>query len=246
VARRLSPTPTPLGFDDADDELASILEVLEGADAYADWVVSLFRDRLGGEILEVGAGVGSITRRLVECGSVVAVEPSSRSAGLLAAQTAGDARVEVVSGTVDELPGDRRFDVAVLTNVLEHVPDDVGLLRSIHRRLARDGAVVCFVPAHPWLHSAFDDRVGHIRRYRRSQLAEVFGAAGFAVEQIRHVNAPGALAWLVAARLLRMTPSPATTRLYQRMILPVVARLESRRELPFGQSLLVIARPVDG
>jgi SAM-dependent methyltransferase len=242
IARRANPAPRPAPFDQADDRLAGTLDALEGADAYADWVVSLFADRLGGRILEVGAGVGTMTKRLAEFGDVVAVEPSSRSAELLAAATADDPRVEVVAGDIEAIAPTPAFDNAVLINVLEHIPDDVAFLEELRRRLAPGGTLLCFVPAHAWLHSRFDDQVGHLRRYRRSTLAEALGAAGFEIEQLRHVNAPGALAWLASARLLRMSPSPRSAGLYQRTVLPLAQKVEDGRELPFGQSLVAVAR----
>jgi hypothetical protein len=128
--------------------------------------------------------------------------------------------------------------------VLEHIPDDVAFLADLRARLAPGATVLCFVPAHPWLHSRFDDRVGHCRRYRRSTLAEAFGAAGFEVDELRHVNAPGAVAWLAGARLLGMSPSARTAGLYQRTVLPLAQKVESSRELPFGQSLVAVARAV--
>jgi SAM-dependent methyltransferase len=242
LAGALNPAPRPAVFSDADEELAGTLDALEGADAYADWVVSLFRDDLGQNVLEVGAGVGTITKRLADQGRVVAVEPSERCASPLAELAAVDPRVEVVHGSVDDVAADAAFDTAVLVNVLEHVADDVDLLRALGERLRPGGALVCFVPAHAWLHSRYDDRIGHVRRYRRSGLAEALGAAGFEVERLRHVNVPGALAWLAGARLLGLAPSPRTTELYQRTVLPLTQRVEAGREPPFGQSIVAVAR----
>jgi SAM-dependent methyltransferase len=243
LAGRLNPTPRPSGFDDADDELVGVLDVLEGADEYADWVASLLPVDLDGRILEVGGGIGSMTRRLARHGTVTTVEPSQRAFAALCDLAAADPRIEAVHGTIDALPDDAVFDTAVLVNVLEHVPDDADLLRQVRAHLDPHGRVVCFVPAHTWLHSRFDDRIGHVRRYRRSGLAEAFGAAGYTVDELRHVNAPGALAWFVGARLLDLVPSERTTAVYQRAVLPLVGRLEAQWQPPFGQSLVVVARP---
>ena len=246
LARRVMPEPKVTAFAEADEQLAETLDALEGADAYADWVVSLFADQLGGRILEIGAGVGTMSKRLAEHGRVVAVEPSSRTAGVLAETVGADDRITVVHGMVEDVPEAPAFDNAVLINVLEHIPDDIGFLGELRKRLEPGGSVLCFVPAHAWLHSRFDDKVGHLRRYRRSTLAEVFGAAGFEVEELRHVNAPGALAWLAGARLLGMSPSPRSAGIYQRTVLPLAQKLEEGRQPPFGQSLVAVARRPGG
>jgi SAM-dependent methyltransferase len=242
LARRLTPSPQPAADAALDDELAGTLDALEGADAYADWVISCFGDRIGRRILEVGAGVGTMSKRLAERGDVLAVEPSARGAEALRAAVAGDDRIEVVHGVVADVPVESAFDTAVLINVLEHIDDDVGVLRQVAERLEPGGTVLCFVPAHAWLHSRFDDRIGHVRRYRRSGLAEVLDAAGFDVEELRHVNAPGAVAWLAGARLLGLSPSARTTGAYQRAVLPLTQKLEAGRQPPFGQSIVAVGR----
>jgi SAM-dependent methyltransferase len=242
IAQRLVPEPHPAPFHEADHQLATTLDALEGAEVYADWVLSQFADHLGGRILEVGAGAGTMTRQLAAHGEVVAVEPSARAAELLASSFAGDPRVEVVTGTLADVAPEPVFDNAVLINVLEHIPDDIDFLAELRARLAPGGTVLCFVPAHGWLHSRFDDRVGHCRRYRRSTLAEAFGAAGFEIDELRHVNAPGAVAWFAGARVLGMSPSARLAGLYQRTVLPLAQKVEAGRELPFGQSLVAVAR----
>jgi NAD(P)-dependent dehydrogenase (short-subunit alcohol dehydrogenase family) len=56
------------------------------------------------------------------------------------------------------------------------------------------------------------------------------------------VNAVGALAWLVLARLLRRTPTQGTAvKIFDRHFVPLLARLERRRQPPFGQSVLAVA-----
>jgi SAM-dependent methyltransferase len=240
AAAGLVRTPNPAA--EPDHHLAPVLEVLEEADAYADWVMSLLRPHVGGDILEIGAGTGTMTKRLVEHGHVLAVEPSAVHGARLDAAVAGEERASVHLDTLESVPVGTRFDTAVLVNVLEHVDDDVGLLGEAAARLRPGATLACFVPAHAWLHSRFDDRVGHVRRYRRSQLAEAFQRAGLDLVELRYVNAPGAVAWWAGARVLGLMPSPWTTRLYQRAVLPVIASIERDRRPPFGQSLVAVGR----
>lgn len=71
------------------------------------------------------------------------------------------------------------IDHAILMDVLEHVEDDAGLLREVGRILTPAGQLLITVPAYQSLWSRHDEFLGHVRRYDRSQLAEVVRRAGF-------------------------------------------------------------------
>ena len=66
--------------------------------------------------------------------------------------------------------------------------------------------------------------------------------AGFRNARLRWFNLPGVAAWFLAARVLgQRTIHPAAMALYDRLIIPWVARLERRWEPPAGQSLIAVA-----
>jgi SAM-dependent methyltransferase len=83
--------------------------------------------RPGASVLEIGAGTGLATRRLVAVGArVVAVEPDANMAARLAAAVSD--RVEIVAGTFERapLPWDR-FDLAVAATSFHWVDQAAGL-----------------------------------------------------------------------------------------------------------------------
>jgi SAM-dependent methyltransferase len=243
AAVRTTSPAGPASFDEADRELAEVLDALTEATNYADWIVALAAPHLGGEILEVGAGHGTVTDRLIRHGRVTASDLSPRCADVLRERYVGDGRVEVLCGDVDEALTGRSFDSVVLVNVLEHIADDAAALRTIHAGLRAAGTVVLFVPAFMALYSNFDRMVGHHRRYRRDDLANEVAIAGFEVVECRYVNAVGAVAWWVVARQLgRFPKSRRSMRAYDRTVVPAVRAVESRWTPPFGQSVLCVGR----
>jgi SAM-dependent methyltransferase len=127
--------------------------------------------------------------------------------------------------------------------VLEHIDDDVAILRELRDLLAPDGKVVLFVPAHRLLYSRFDRMIGHFRRYERSTLRATIGAAGLEPEVLRFVNPVGAVGWFVIAKLLGRVPtSPGAIRFFDRRAVPILRRLDRFVRLPFGQSIVCVAR----
>lgn len=80
-----------------------------------------FESDLCGDVLEIGAGCGAITRYLGECGgSVMALEGSPRRASIARARARDLDNVTVVSDRFDVFRCDKKFDVITLIGVLEY------------------------------------------------------------------------------------------------------------------------------
>jgi 2-polyprenyl-3-methyl-5-hydroxy-6-metoxy-1,4-benzoquinol methylase len=232
----------PVAFDESDAELASVLDSLQDADNYADWIYSLCEPHLGTEVLEIGAGHGELTERLVPGRFVTATDLSKRCVEELKERYEGAANVEVRHADVAALDDDRRYDSAVLVNVLEHIDDDLSALRDLRDLVKPGGRVIVFSPAFEGLYSDFDRRIGHRRRYRRSQLVTLADRAGLRLVDARYVNSVGAVAWWLFARRLRQTPTQGwSVKVYDRTVVPTLRRFESRRAPRFGQSVLLVA-----
>jgi 2-polyprenyl-3-methyl-5-hydroxy-6-metoxy-1,4-benzoquinol methylase len=232
----------------ADAELADTLDNLDGADNYTDWIFEQVEPHLGKEVLEVGAGHGTLTGLLSMSSSrVVATDVSERCAGILRTRFADDPRVTVLRGGTAEVAGLPPFDAAVLINVLEHIEDDEGALRDLLTALKPGGRLILWVPAFEILYSDFDQKIGHHRRYRMAELRARLSSAGYEVTDIRYINSVGALAWLIAARLLHRVPTGGrSVKLYDSYVVPVLRQVEGRWGTPFGQSLFAVAtRPAE-
>lgn len=235
-------------MDAADSKLAETLETLESARNYADWLHELLTPHLGERVLEVGAGHGTVTARLARDGRQVTVsEISPRCVGILTDRFRGRADVTVVNGDLDAAADRGPFDTIVMVNVLEHIADDEAALVSLRSGLGPGGRLVIFVPAFASLYSRFDRMIGHHRRYRADELARLASSAGYRVLDRRYVNALGACAWWLFARCLGVVPNQAwSVQAYDRLVTPVVRRLERRVRMPFGQSVLCVAERADG
>ena len=242
TARRARPTET-VGFLAADEELAGTLDALDDGTNYAAWIAELVAPYLGDEVLEVGAGHGTITERMAAPGRrVVATDLSERCVHVLQERFRGASNVEVVLGPIEAAVPDGPYDTAVLINVLEHIPDDQQALLQLSDLLKPGGRLVLWVPAFDFLYSEFDRKIGHYRRYRIPQLRPKLAEAGFEVRDIRYVNTVGALGWLMIARLLRRDPvAGGPARIFDKCFVPVLRVVERRLRPPFGQSVFVAA-----
>jgi len=89
-----------------------------------------------------------------------------------------------VLGLVSSLPfRDGVFDLVCAFDIVEHVDDDDGALSELSRVAAPGAAFLLSVPLHPAHWTAFDDFVGHRRRYQPGRLLEKLAGHGFSVHQ---------------------------------------------------------------
>ena len=223
---------------------SDVLEDLVEAANYRRWLVDLALPHLGDDPLEVGSGLGHYAADWAAAG-VPRWTASEADPGRLEAlreRFAGDpvVRVRELAVPIEETA---EHSAVVAYNVLEHIPDDVGALKAFAGLLRPGGRVVLVVPAFPSAMSEFDLAIGHQRRYRRRTLRAAAEQAGLTVEVLHHVNLLGLLGWYVLVKGLKGRPKAGfVLTVYDRLVVPVLRRVEARVHPPFGQSLLLVAR----
>jgi SAM-dependent methyltransferase len=234
----------PATAEESEMQLSGVLDSLEGAERYADWIFGLIRPYIGDRILEIGAGHGTFTRRLARHGQVTATEVSETCALRLLSQFRELPNVRVEMANLDQAAlNGRHYDSAVLINVLEHIADDHSAVERLRDALVPGGRLVLYVPAFESLYSEFDRKIGHHRRYRAPELAALMEKSQLEVIDLRYVNILGAVGWWLLARQLRKTPTQGwPMKLFDRWIVPPMRRIEAAWPPPAGQSLLCVAR----
>lgn len=84
-----------------------------------------------------------------------------------------------------------------LLDVLEHLEDDRGVLKELHRILQPNGHLLISVPAFQWLWSHRDIQAGHYRRYHRKNFEQLLQECGFHILNYQYY-----LCWLFPILLL--------------------------------------------
>ena len=220
-------------------------EALEAAQNYRRAIAGEFAPFLQGHVLEIGAGIGQISRevlRLPGVSKLSLIEPDPRFAEHL--RTLGKG-TDVHRGTVVDYPQGDPIDAIYSVNVLEHIEEDLKELRQYRNLLAKSGGHFCaFVPARQELYAPIDERFGHFRRYNKSGLRAKLLDAGFTVTYMRYFNFPGYFLWWLEFCLIKQ-PGFHTkkVRVFDRWFFPIIHGIETRLfHPPLGQSLLVVAR----
>lgn len=132
---------TSLAIEPAGGDTATPLNLRKRLDAIAAWVGPVE----GRRFLDCGCGGGEYVRALAATGAR-AVGVEIEAAKLRAAARSG-AGAGLSRGDLQRLPfPDGAFDLALVNEVLEHVPDDLVALREVHRVLRPGGRVVVLSP----------------------------------------------------------------------------------------------------
>lgn len=218
---------------------------LEAAVNYRTGLLREFQPHLSGHVLEVGSGVGQLSELLGQVPAVerlTLVEPDAEFCKRLRLRFP---HRTVVQGTIEALSSEETADVIVSVNVLEHIAEDQRELGFYHNRLAaRHGMLCLFVPARPEIYAPLDGDFGHHRRYRRQELAEKLGRAGFHIVRLNYFNLIGYFAWWWSFCVLKKRGFDiGQVRLFDQRLFPLQHAWERRfLRPPIGQSLLAIAR----
>lgn len=155
--------------------------------------------RPGGALLEVGSGGGYLSAELHARGWRVTSADCWPAAAAFA-RDRGVPRAMAFDAGVAWPLRDASFDVIVMLDVVEHLADDVLVMKEVRRVLRPGGYAIVSVPAYPWLFSAWDTYNQHYRRYTARSLCKAARDAGLGVRETGYWN----LISLPPAILLRL------------------------------------------
>ncbi len=201
---------------------------------------------LGREVIEVGAGVGNVSRLLLDRDRLVLSDADSGHVemlgrtyhgwGYVQARALDLARAEAVPADLSE-----SFDSVVCFQVLEHIHDDAAALGTIFRLLKPGGRVLLMLPAHQSLFGTMDQALGHRRRYDAVDVRGKLVAAGFEVEALRFYNPIAVPGWWLNGKVFQC-------RLISDFQLSVFGKLHflvrwlARWDIRFGLVILAVGR----
>jgi SAM-dependent methyltransferase len=150
----------------------------------------------------------------------------------------------VTLDSISELPfADSLFDLVCAFDIVEHVDDDEPALSELSRVCAPGGAFLLSVPLHPSRWTAFDEFVGHRRRYEPARLLAKLRKYGFAVESSAVYGMQPESSWLMHLGMWCLTHRREQAMWwYNRVMMPLGVRFQKKLVLCAG---MIDIRKVD-
>jgi glycosyltransferase involved in cell wall biosynthesis len=221
-----------LSRDIYSDPGAHILDSLAGTRRFNRWMADTIRPYMGARVLELGAGIGNMTRQLAGGRKhYLATDIDGEHLARLRVRFGGRPNIDVRKCDLcnaDDFADLRgKFDTVVCLNVVEHVKDDLAALRNIHSALAPGGRAIVLVPQDQRLFGTLDEVLGHYRRYGISHFESRMREAGFVMDHTLHFNRVTRPGWWWNGRVLhRRSFGRLQLRVFDWLV-PFTRRLDS-------------------
>jgi glycosyltransferase involved in cell wall biosynthesis len=209
---------------------SNILADLQDARRFNKWMADTLRPYVGDRVLEIGAGIGTLTSQFIPRDLYVATDINAHYLHYLRSYAVGKPYLHVAKVDAgrpeDFAPLGVSFDTVLMINVLEHVPDEAIALDNVHNVLIPGGRAVILVPQNPKLYNSLDEALEHRERYTAAGLRASLERAGFRVEKVLDFNRTSVPAWFVNGGLLKRRTFSRIQLKGLELMMPAVRRLD--------------------
>jgi SAM-dependent methyltransferase len=230
-----------------DEHGSQILARLSRAPRFNAWMADAIRPYCGARVLEIGGGVGNLTRQLLPRPAFVVSDINPLYLRTLVSLQEDRPYLAVHYCDVTEPSSfptmQGGYDTVVCLNVIEHVSDDYRALANIMEVLAPGGRAVILVPQGQGNFGSLDEVLGHVRRYSPKTLMKVAQDVGFKVDRIVPFNRIGSAAWYINGKLLKRRTFPLPQIKLLNLLTPVFRVVDSWLPLPPLSLIAVLERP---
>ncbi len=227
------------------------LEIFANARRWKHYYSTLLNPYILGNVLEVGGGLGSTFRTLLNDKVVrwVSVEPDeelARRFELSLEENPAKVKPEILSGTISNIKEEAAFDCILYIDVLEHIKEDFQELTHASFRLKKGGKVVVLSPAHQGLFTCFDQSIGHFRRYSRKSL--LLAGANPNLKNIKafYLDSVGLILSFANKVILRQRmPTPTQIQIWDSFIVPLSQICDRVFSYHIGKSVVGVWKKID-
>lgn len=193
------------------------------------------------DILDFGAGSGVNLKMLSKYGKVNIYEPHKETKNFLKKKYKDKKKFNILNRF-----NDKKFDLIILADVLEHLKNDKKELIKLKRCLNKKGFILITVPAYKFLFSKKDKVLGHYRRYNKVEIKRLF--KNFNLAKLTYFNfilfLPLSIS-IIILKILRINFIDEVEKMPNKIInklLFIIFSLEKKIiknfNLPFGISIL--------
>lgn len=221
---------------------------------YRTYQFDLIKKYIGKNILEVGTGCRSFTKKITndkkDINRLVSIEPSTTIYNMSLSNYTFPDYVEFLNIDLFDLhtENNRKFDTIIFIHVLEHIENDKAALDKAYDLVSSGGYVLLEVPALQWLYSEHDKTIGHYRRYNKKLMKSIIDTNKFRIIKLWYQDPLGVIGSFIYFKLrnIKLKSNEGVKlvakqgKIYDNIIIPIEKFLERFVRFPFGLSLTCI------
>jgi 2-polyprenyl-3-methyl-5-hydroxy-6-metoxy-1,4-benzoquinol methylase len=230
---------------------ATTLAVISRADKFNRWMYDTIRHYLKGEILEVGSGIGNISKYLIPGDHPVTLSDYNREYRVLLQEKFGHHKnvVAIIEADLQHRQFEQqymrykeKFDSIFMLNVIEHLADDRQAVENCRYMLRVGGNLIVLAPAYPSLFCRLDKELGHYRRYTLKSLSRVISMAGLTIINRQYFNSLGIAGWWISGQVFNSKSLGKNEMSAFNRLVPVAKLFDKIIFKKAGLSAIVIAQ----
>ncbi|KKP24458.1 MAG: Glycosyl transferase, family 2 [candidate division TM6 bacterium GW2011_GWF2_28_16] len=239
-----------------DQKIPFQLDLLRNATNYQKWMIEVVSSFLGNNILEIGSGIGNMSRFLPVREKLIISEVNpdmipflKKTMDVFDNKKINVLHIDLLTNWKQQLI-DKNIDTIVSFNVMEHVEDDLTFFKDLVDILRSNNSnnlkrIITFVPAHQFAYTAIDKNYGHFRRYSKKTLKNfqniIIPEADF---YCRYFNFIGLIGWIMSGFVFKKKEIDIKMVESFEKICPLIKPIDnfvhSKFKLQFGQSIFSV------
>ena len=235
-------------YKEIDKEGWETLDAIAQADKFNEWMYKTIAPFCKGKILEVGSGIGNISKFFVDANADITlsdIRPVYCDLLKKSFPTVKDIiELDLVHPSFEEKYARHlgTYDSLFALNVVEHIENDSLAIKNANKLLNKNGNLIILVPAYQQLYNRFDKELEHFRRYNRTRLNKLLTAGNLTVFHSQYFNLMGIPGWYVSGKLQKNKTIPKSQMSLYNKLVPVFKLVDKIVLNKVGLSVISVGR----
>lgn len=227
------------------------LELFANAPHFNKWLFENISSFCQGNILEIGSGIGNISKLLLQLNLPVTLsdlrneyceELRSRFSQDKNLQNVLQIDLSLVDFESVYEQSLHSFDTVIALNVVEHIEDDKLVICNCKKLLKPSGNIIILVPAFMKLYNGFDTELGHFRRYNKKKLGALFTGQGLKILHMQYFNFAGIFGWWFTGSVMKKKIIPRNQLALYEILVPLFRLMDNLLLKRIGLSVIAVGR----
>lgn len=220
------------------------LDNFDKATIWRKYIFFQIKKFIKGNVLEVGAGIGSFTNNYKNLPDKITLSEIDRDNLLSIKKKFKDSNINFTDDLTRNIKNN--YDTIMYLNVLEHIEDDTKEINDAFQKLNTGGFLIILVPAHNNLYSEFDRAIGHFRRYEIKYFRNL-KVNNSKLIRLNFLDSAGYFLYYINKIFFKKEVYPSKLKIFiwDKLFTPITFILDKILFYKFGKNILYIIQKSD-